>query len=103
MSTDPVAELMLRTPARYFRHQDGGIYQRIGEGHSTVDCSEHVAYMHVWPFDQKLWFRPVEEWTPERFKEITTQEVLRVMQTGTRFDAQNAVTKAKELRKGLKK
>lgn len=102
MSTDPVAELMLRQPARYFRHQDGGIYQRIGEGQSTIDASSHVAYMHVWPFEQKLWFRPIDEWTPERFKEITFQEVNLAMQTGTRLDAQKAVTAAKELRKGLK-
>jgi hypothetical protein len=103
MSTDPVAELLLRKHTRYFRHQDGGIYQIIGEGHSTVDCSEYVAYMHVWPFEQKLWFRPKEEWTPERFKEIPYNDVKLAMETGTRLDAQNAVTTAKELRKGLKK
>lgn len=52
---------------QYYRHVDGGLYFVTGISKSTVDLSEHVSYVHVYPFDMDLWHRPIDEWTTERF------------------------------------
>jgi hypothetical protein len=64
----------------YWQHRDGGIYRVIGVATSTVDGkSEVVIYEHMFPFPFSVWARPIEEWTPERFKPLTYDEYLAII------------------------
>lgn len=56
------------------QHRDGGLYSILYRGTSTVDQSEHIVYVHLFPFDQKIWIRPLDEWTEDRFKALTQEE-----------------------------
>jgi hypothetical protein len=59
---------------RYYKHVDGGLYFVLQIAKSTVDLSEHVVYVHVFPFDLATWIRPLDEWTPSRFTLIDHAE-----------------------------
>jgi hypothetical protein len=58
------------TEQQYYKHVDGGLYFVSMIGKSTVDQSEHVIYIHIYPFELAPWIRPLEEWTTERFQLI---------------------------------
>lgn len=65
----------------YYQHRYGGIY-RVDEpflSKSTVDQSEWVVYTHFYPFEQTCWHRPVEEFTDGRFIELTSDQVLAII------------------------
>lgn len=68
-------------PGQAYVHRYGGLYRVVDVGLSTVDKSEHVAYRHVYPFEQQLWIRPRAEWTAERFTPITEAELSNIIYT----------------------
>ena len=55
---------------QFYEHQDGGIYLVMDIATSTVDLSKWVAYRHIAPFEVKVWVRPIDEWTEQRFTAI---------------------------------
>lgn len=61
-----------------FQHTDGGFYERKGLSTSTVDQSTWVVYEHVWPFEVKLWHRPLAEWE-SRFTPVSSDVVVASM------------------------
>ena len=75
--------IMKLEPYTYYQHRYGGLYQtqRFVTSKSTVDQSEWVAYMHVWPFEVAMWHRPIEEFTDGRFRELTDSEAFVIMRT----------------------
>lgn len=56
------------------QHRDGGLYTILYQGTSTVDQSEQVVYIHLFPFEQKVWIRPRSEWTDDRFRLLPPEE-----------------------------
>lgn len=68
---------MYLNPGKYYQHSYGGLYQRISGNlaESTVDNVQHVIYIHIYPFEQKIWLRPATEWNDGRFTELTASEV----------------------------
>lgn len=96
---DPMLGLIAQTP-KYFRHQDGGIYRYIGLGTHTLDLADTVAYYHIWPFEQKMWFRNQDEWNEPRFVEISLEDVFNEMKKD-KAESQKAVAAAKVLRKAI--
>jgi hypothetical protein len=88
-------------PLQYYQHQDGGIYQCLYMSNSTVDQSHHVVYLHIYPFEQKVWHRPIEEWTTERFKMITPVQAWEIQNEMYPCDFRHKITEAKAERKRL--
>ena len=64
---------------QYYKHQDGGLYFVLKIGKSTVDQSEHVVYVHVFPFEMEVWIRPLEEWTHKRFTILDHVETTKML------------------------
>lgn len=81
----------------YYRHQDGGYYLVLNIARSSEDQSEQVVYLHIWPFDQGVWVRPLKEWA-SRFTEVTEAECALAL-GGDRATAQERVTLAKATRR----
>lgn len=90
------------TPHTFFRHVDGGLYYALGTATSTVDLSEHVLYAHIFPFEQKVWTRPLSEWTEDRFTPITSTEVVSIVDGNDQQEYQALVTANKQKRKQVK-
>lgn len=84
-------------PGSLYRHVDGGIYRVLAVATHSEDLSLVVVYEHVWPFTNKAWVRPLEEW-PSRFTHITRQDLLTAM-AGNREQAQEAITQHKAARR----
>lgn len=80
-----------------WRHIDGGFYQKVGEGHHTDDMEETVAYLHIWPFEKKLWFRPKSQWEG-RFHPASWLDVEEALKTD-RAQARQAVEEARTKRR----
>lgn len=59
---------------RYYKHKYGGIYRVIELAESVVDNSVWVVYNHVYPYEYKVWVRPLHEWTDDRFSILTNDE-----------------------------
>jgi hypothetical protein len=78
----------------FVQHRYGGIYRVLSTGKSTIDASEVVIYTHVWPFEFGTWVRPMSEWTEDRFKPLTENEVI-VLRQADREKACAAITAAK--------
>lgn len=91
----------MTTDCSFVRHRDGGIYDVLCTSTSTVDLSEHVVYVHVWPFETKTWHRPLTEWTEDRFTPISSEEVTALMQTDREI-VQPEITARKNARKSLR-
>lgn len=85
-----------------YLHQDGGIY-RVISVHvlNTTTGTPGVLYEHEWPFKTAMWFRPGEEWTHTRFKQLDNAVAFE-MKSGDREAAQAEVTKRKKARKAGK-
>lgn len=66
---------------------------------STVDGSSNVVYMHVWPFEVKVWVRPTEEWTPDRFRLISDMSEARAIMSIPREELQSVITRNRAERK----
>lgn len=82
----------------FYQHKDGGLYYTVEVSSSSVDQSRWVVYYHIFPFEQKMWHRPIDEWTPDRFKKVTALEVKEIVsQDQDKFAAQ--VTENKKARK----
>jgi len=89
----------MTVPDRFYQHQDGGLYQVVDVATSTVDGTQQlVIYKHIYPFEQKLWARPLVEWTPERFKPISDTSA-RMLQLQDQTDMQEWIAKRKAVRK----
>lgn len=56
------------------QHRYGGLCTILHVGTSTVDLSEQVVYVHLFPFEQKVWVRPRSEWTDDRFRLLAPEE-----------------------------
>jgi hypothetical protein len=85
----------------HFQHQDGGLYLFRSVGRSTENIEVlSVVYQHIWPFEQGTWLRPIEQWTPERFKPISS-EYAELMLKGNREEAQGIITAKRIARKAL--
>lgn len=81
---------------KYYQHRYGGIYKAKYISLSTQDQSQWVVYDHIYPFEQKTWHRPYEEFTDGRFTEILTQDLMYFCsKDATRFRAEIAANKAK--------
>lgn len=83
-------------PCQAYMHRYGGLYRVVDVGQSTVDRSEHVVYLHIYPFEQQLWIRPRSEWTSDRFSPISSEEVLRIMSTIPREQLQQQIAANKD-------
>lgn len=87
---------------RYYLHQDGGLYLVKSVGISTVDQSVHVVYEHVFPFKLQTRIRPFDEWTPTRFKLLSSTEVVDFLEAfRDRTQYQEIVTARRIARKAL--
>lgn len=84
-------------PWSTWRHVDGGYYRLLGVATDTDTLEKRVVYEHLWPFEQKLWVRPLAQWE-ERFKRVGLAEVLQA-RAGDREQAQQNVQRAKQLRR----
>lgn len=90
---------------QFFQHKDGGVYQFLDVGQQSDDSEKfRVVYLHIWPFTPGCWLRPVEEWTPDRFRHITIEEYLQIVKGDElhRLTAQVEITDKREARKGAK-
>jgi hypothetical protein len=57
-----------------YQHRYGGLYIVDSIATHTENKERLVIYTHLYPFDEDTWARPIEEWTEERFREITGKE-----------------------------
>lgn len=73
---------------RYFRHFKGGLYKLVGTVYHSETLEEMVAYQALYG-EMKIWVRPRDMFfstvchdgnTIERFKEITKEEMLCLLQ-----------------------
>ena len=85
---------------QFYMHRDGGIYVTLHVSSSTVDQSQHVVYRHVFPFEVKIWHRPIEEWDENRFTKITKLKAHTIMTSNNALDYQAVVKANKSARKG---
>lgn len=81
-----------------FKHTDGGFYQLYYVSASTVDQSLWVVYEHVWPFESKVWHRPLDEWK-SRFTQVQESELLFCQDAYERETYQKIVRERKAARK----
>jgi hypothetical protein len=81
-------------PFTYYQHRYGGLYQtqRFVASKSTVDKSEWISYLHIWPFEQVVWHRPLAEFIDGRFTELSEKEVLALMRSKSDEEAQKEIT-----------
>lgn len=84
----------------YWYHRYGGIYQVMDVGTVTLDGeTQMVAYYHLFPFESQMWLRPLEEWTEERFVQISPELAKLIMggdqETYKKFVETNKAAKKK--------
>lgn len=65
---------MMPKVEQIYQHRHGGLYIVDSVATHTSSKERLVIYTHLYPFDVQTWARPIEEWTEERFREISTQE-----------------------------
>lgn len=94
MNEDDVVEV-----EAFYQHKDGGVYFTTDVSSSTVDQSRWVVYLHLFPFEQKTWHRPIAEWTPDRFRKLTPEEADEIMEKDRDAFAAE-ITARKNTRKG---
>lgn len=82
-----------------YRHVDGGLYRVVAMGRSTVDLTDHVTYVHLYPFHPQTWIRPLSEWTSSRFVEITENDVITEIEGTDAKVRQQEITIAKAARR----
>lgn len=75
-----------------YQHRYGGVYQALGTLTNTVDGKQYVYYVHLYPFDQQVWCRPIEEWTEDRFTPITPVQFWEIRSSMYRCDYRDLVT-----------
>jgi hypothetical protein len=62
-------------PDTYFVHKYGGIYQTSSRLSRDDGRREIVTYTHIYPFEANLYSRLHSEWTDDRFRPITTEQM----------------------------
>lgn len=82
----------------FYQHIDGGLYLTKSIATSTVDLSLWVVYDHIWPFEVKQWLRPVEEWTPNRFNQVSYAEATEIA-LGDKEQAQKLISERRAARR----
>lgn len=92
---------MLPESNTYYQHRYGGLYQtqRFVVSKSTVDQSEWITYMHVWPFEVAMWHRPIEEFIDGRFTKITNRDALDIIRSMSEEEFQLKIIANKEASK----
>ncbi len=80
-----------------YRHTDGGYYQVLMMGRYVVDGAPMIAYQHLWPFDDEVWFRSLLEWY-ERFTRVEELEV-ETARAANRSEVQRRIIAAKAARR----
>lgn len=89
------------TKGTYYKHRYGGIYRLDGVGTSTVDGKTKVmVYTHIFPFEEQIWVRPIEQFTADRFTEISMVEAHSFMARTDQDDYQAIVMANKKAMKG---
>lgn len=82
-----------------YQHRYGGIYIVDDVATHTGTKERLVIYSHIYPFEQNAWARPIDEWTKERFRAITTTEADALMSKDkTLF--QEEINQARQASKG---
>ncbi len=79
---------------QYYRHRYGGLYRTLHTGFSTVDKSWQVVYIHIHPFANDVWIRPLAEFTDGRFTHLSENDALAVMRLDS-SSLQKEITEAK--------
>lgn len=93
-------------PDTYYIHRDGGCYKTIMLVRSATTGNDAVLYVHLWPFENGPWVRELVEWTTDRFREVSHDEMLEHMATfgehvnEARLAAQDKITQSRKARKG---
>lgn len=84
-------------PKGYYRHRYGGLYSVVDVATSSVNgIDQIVIYRHEYPFERKLWARPLEEWTDDRFTSLTpTQFMFYTYEDREELKVEIAANKAK--------
>lgn len=82
----------------YYQHRYGGIYMVQDIATSTVDQSQWVVYVHVYPFEYQTWVRPYDEWCDGRFRKLEEGEYDNLLRSN-REEFQKAITANKDLRR----
>ena len=78
----------------YYQHRFGGIYI-VNDVATHTDTNQRlVIYTHVYPFDEHTWARPIDEWTDDRFKQISYNTVQELMKKD-RLEFQIEIGKAR--------
>ncbi len=81
-----------------YQHRYGGIYVVANIATHTTTKEQLVIYMHVYPFDESTFARPIEEWTDDRFRQISHDEFDKLM-CRDRTEFQIEITTAKAVNK----
>lgn len=87
---------MSYAPETYYVHKYGGIYKTLCLSTSAIDQSLWVIYRHVYPFEELVCHRPLEQWTSDRFVEIDEASMFAFIHNKSREElkAEIAVKKA---------
>lgn len=83
----------------HYQHRYGGVYQVVCVATHTGSKERLVIYDHVYPFEDHSWARPIEEWTEERFRLLTGEEVITLLNRD-RETFQLEISAAKNAAKG---
>ncbi len=85
----------------FYLHKDGGLYKTLYIAASTVNLSEHVIYKHIYPFENAIWSRPIEEWTDDRFRALSDAEAFHYMKNEKQEELKLKIQASKKIRKNL--
>jgi hypothetical protein len=83
----------------YYQHRYGGIYLVRNTALSTVDKSEWVVYVHIYPFEYQVWIRPYDEFCDGRFRKLKNGTELNSFMDKDRIEFQKEITAAREAAK----
>ena len=72
---------------RYYLHKYGGLYFTLYIAEDTATKDAVVVYRHVYPFESKVYVRPVAEWA-DRFTPIPNYKAHEIMLDVDRVELQ---------------
>jgi len=75
---------MIPEIGNYYQHRYGGLYLVKDVSTSTVDKTRWVVYEHIYPFERDTWHCPYEEFSDGRFRLITEEECMDIMEGNAR-------------------
>lgn len=78
----------------HYQHRHGGIYFVSDVATHTGTKDRLVIYDHVYPFEPATWARPIEEWTEERFTQLSGEQLTTLLNRD-RETFQKEITAAK--------